>query len=105
MNNSTEYIHSELPAIELFKKLGYQYYDAEITDDTKIPGDDGTRADFKDGMIVFRYSQNGPYITVKFEAKDEATFEARKKYVRDMLKSYPEMIWEDELCVNLDSLN
>jgi len=90
---------------EIAIKFKGDYPDAEITDNTKIPGDDGTRADFKDGMIVFRYSQNGPYITVKFEAKDEATFEARKKYVRDMLKSYPEMIWEDELCVNLDSLS
>jgi type I restriction enzyme R subunit len=33
MNNSPEFIHSELPAIELFKKLGYQFYDAGITDE------------------------------------------------------------------------
>ncbi|GAF69853.1 unnamed protein product [marine sediment metagenome] len=52
--------------------------------------------------MIFRYSQNGPYITVKFEAKDKKTFEERRIYVRKMLKKYPEMIWEDELCVNLD---
>lgn len=28
MKKSLEYIDSELPAIELFKKLGYQYYNA-----------------------------------------------------------------------------
>lgn len=73
-----------------------------ITDDSVIPGDDGVRADFDDGMMVFRYSQNGPYITVKFEAKDEKVFEERRKYVSNMLHSYPEMIWEDQLCVNLE---
>jgi hypothetical protein len=56
-------------------------------------------------MIIFRYSQNGPYITVKFEAKDQETYDERKKYVREMLKSYKEMIWEDQLCVNLKSLD
>ncbi len=75
---------------------------AVITDDSVIPGDDGVRADYEDGMMVFRYSQNGPYITIKFEAKTEAVFEERRKYVSEMLKSYPDMIWEDQLCVNLD---
>lgn len=86
----------------LSNKFIADFPQAKITDDRKIPGDDGVRADFEDGMMVFRYSQNGPYITVKFEATDEKTFEERRKYVRDTLKRYPEMIWEDELCVNLD---
>lgn len=77
---------------------------AKITDEKTIPGDDGVRADFDDGMIVFRYSQNGPYITVKFEAVDEKVFAERKKYVNETLRRYPEIIWEDELCVNLDFL-
>ena len=86
----------------IFKK---DFPNAKIIDDKIIPGDDGVRADFDDGMIIFRYSQNGPYLTVKFEAKTEKIYKERKKYVREMLKSYPEMIWEDELCVNLESLN
>jgi type I restriction enzyme R subunit len=40
MISSPEYTHSELPAIELFQKLGYQYYDAskqnERTDITEV---------------------------------------------------------------------
>lgn len=87
---------------DLSKKFKKDFSKAQITDDSVIPGDDGVRADFKDGMIIFRYSQNGPYITIKFEAKDKETFEKRRIYVRKMLKQYPEMIWEDELCVNLD---
>jgi len=93
---------------EVIKEIAKRFMDdfpgEEVTDESVIPGDDGTRIDFKDGMMVFRYSQNGPYITVKFEAKDQKTYDERKKYVREMLKSYPEMIWEDQLCVNLDSL-
>ena len=84
-----------------FKK---DFPNAEITDASIIPGDDGTRADFEDGMMIFRYSQNGPYITIKFEAKDQETYEERKSYVRELLERYPEMIWKDELCVNLESL-
>ncbi len=87
---------------DLAIKFKKDFPDAQITDDSVIPGDDGVRADFEDGMMVFRYSQNGPYITVKFEAKDTNKFEERRKYVREMLHSYPQMIWEDALCVNLD---
>jgi len=90
---------------DLSRKFKADFQGARIIDDSIIPGDDGTRADFTDGMIIFRYSQNGPYITIKFEAKDQKTYDKRKKYVREMLKKYPEMIWEDQLCVNLDSLN
>ncbi|MCD4704528.1 phosphomannomutase/phosphoglucomutase [bacterium] len=90
---------------ELSIKFKADFADAKITDDSVIPGDDGVRADFEDGMMVFRYSQNGPYITIKFEAKDKKVYEERKKYVREMLKGYSEMIWEDELCVNLEALD
>ncbi|MBI4122393.1 MAG: phosphomannomutase/phosphoglucomutase [Parcubacteria group bacterium] len=89
---------------EIAKRFQADFPDADITNDKVIPGDDGTRADFKDGMMVFRYSQNGPYITVKFEAKDQTTYDERKKYVREMLESYPEINWEDQLVVNADSL-
>jgi phosphomannomutase/phosphoglucomutase len=90
---------------DLAEKFKADFPNAQITDSSVIPGDDGVRADFADGMMVFRYSQNGPYITIKFEAKDKKVFEERRAYVRQMLQKYPEMIWEDQLCVNLDFLN
>ncbi len=90
---------------ELSIKFKKDFPNAEIIDNAVIPGDDGVRADFDDGMMVFRYSQNGPYITVKFEAKDEKVYEERKRYAKKMLESYPEIIWEDELAVNLESLD
>lgn len=33
MNQSPEYIHSELPAIKLFQQMGYQYFDANQLDE------------------------------------------------------------------------
>jgi phosphomannomutase/phosphoglucomutase len=89
---------------DISKRFKSDFPKGEINDDSVIPGNDGVRIDFKDGMIVFRYSQNGPYITVKFEAKDQKTYDERKRYVREMLESYPDMIWKAELSVNLDSL-
>ncbi|PIN76085.1 phosphomannomutase [Candidatus Woesearchaeota archaeon CG10_big_fil_rev_8_21_14_0_10_36_11] len=76
-----------------------------VTDDSVIPGDDGTRIDFTDGMVIFRYSQNGPYITIKFEAQNQETYNQRKKYVKDTLLRYPDMVWQDDLCVNVESLD
>lgn len=90
---------------DLSVKFKADFPDAQITDDSVIPGDDGVRADFADGMIIFRYSQNGPYITIKFEAKDQETFEVRRNYVKEMLHKYPDMVWADQLCVNLDFLS
>ena len=87
---------------DLAIKFKTDFPNATITDDSIIPGDDGVRADYEDGMMVFRYSQNGPYITIKFEATNQEVFEQRRKYVREMLQKYPDMIWEDQLCVNLD---
>lgn len=90
---------------DISARLRLDFPKARITDDTVIPSDDGTRADFKDGMIIFRSSQNGPYITVKFEARDENTYSERKRYAKEMLKSYPEVVWKDELTVNVNSLD
>lgn len=54
---------------------------------------DGARVDFPDGMMIIRYSQNGPYLTVKFEAKDEKVYEERRQYMSNLLKKYPEIDW------------
>jgi len=89
---------------DLSIKFKKDFPDVEITDKNIIRDDDGVRADFNDGMMIFRYSQNGPYITIKFEAKDQIKYDERKNYVMNLLKSFPEMIWKDELCVNLESL-
>lgn len=54
---------------------------------------DGVRADLPGKMIVIRASQNGPYITIKFEAQDSADYEQIKKDVRALLEKHPEIDW------------
>jgi phosphomannomutase len=55
-------------------------------------------------MFIIRYSQNGPYITIKFEAKTEEEYEKLKKYINTLLHKYPEIDWENEIKVNAESL-
>ena len=52
---------------------------------------DGIRFDTKNEMGVVRASQNGPYITVKYEAKDEENFERLRKELSSILHKYPEI--------------
>ena len=52
---------------------------------------DGVRVDAEDWMAIIRASQNGPYITVKFEAMQQARYDALKKELLAMLESIPEI--------------
>lgn len=54
---------------------------------------EGARVDFPDGMMIVRFSQNGPYLTVKFEGKTKKTYEERRKYIKNLLRSYKEIDW------------
>lgn len=45
--NTPEFLHSELPAIELFRKLKYDYYDGELTDER----DDISEVILKDRLL------------------------------------------------------
>lgn len=54
---------------------------------------DGFRADTKDEMVIIRASQNGPYITVKFEGKTQEQYDSLKLKIKDLLKRYPEIDW------------
>ena len=48
MSQSTEYIHSELPAIQLFQQLGYEYFDASKHDERA----DTTEVVLKDRLLA-----------------------------------------------------
>ena len=54
---------------------------------------DGIRADTKTTMATIRASQNGPYITIKFEGKTQEEYDSLKTKIRDILKKYPEIDW------------
>ena len=89
---------------QISMKFKEDFPEMKVVDSSVIEGDDGTRIDFEDGMVLFRYSQNGPYLTVKFEAKDEGKYEERREYVKGMLESYSEIKLDGPLSVNVEAL-
>lgn len=84
---------------EVVKSIGQKF----ITDfpNAKLTQIDGVRLDFPDGMMIVRVSQNGPYLTVKFEAKDQKTYDERRQYIGSILKSYPEINWTEGVNIEL----
>lgn len=62
--------------------------------DAKYVDIDGFRADTEDEMMIIRASQNGPYVTIKFEAKTQEQYDKLKLNIKTMLKKYPEIDWK-----------
>lgn len=73
----------------------------QIYPNEKFTTIDGVRVDFKDAMFVVRYSQNGPYITIKFEAKTQSEYDKIKKQLKEKLLEYKEIDWKEG--VNLEA--
>lgn len=92
--------------IELVEKIApilkKDYPDAEIIDDERAG--DGVRLEMPNSMLIIRYSQNGPYITIKFEAKTEKKYEELKIYINKLLHSFPEVEWDNKIRVNIEAL-
>ncbi|MDP1845924.1 MAG: phosphomannomutase/phosphoglucomutase [Candidatus Moranbacteria bacterium] len=74
---------------------------AEVISDERAG--DGVRLDLPDSMFVVRYSQNGPYLTIKFEAQTQERYDELKKYLNTFLHGYPEVDWKNNI-VNEKSL-
>ncbi len=91
---------------ELIKKLSptikKDFPEAEVIDDERAG--DGLRLEQKDSMFVIRYSQNGPYLTIKFEAKTQDGYDQLKTYINNLLQQYEEIEWNHKINVNIESL-
>lgn len=75
---------------------------AQVIDDERAG--DGIRLDLPDGMFVVRYSQNGPYLTIKFEAKNDRQYEQLRQYIRRLLHTFNEVDWTSDINVNHEAL-
>lgn len=64
---------------------------------------DGVRFDTANEMGVIRASQNGPYLTVKYEARDEANFAKLRQTLSKILHKYSEINFKEG--VNCDALD
>jgi phosphomannomutase/phosphoglucomutase len=88
---------------DLSEKLRKDFPDAEVIDDERAG--DGVRLELPDSMFVVRYSQNGPYVTIKIEAKTDNKYEELRKYLSDRLHEYPEIDWENDISANVGALD
>ncbi|MEA2007169.1 MAG: phosphomannomutase/phosphoglucomutase [Patescibacteria group bacterium] len=92
--------------IELMEKLSPimkgDYPEAEVIDDERAG--DGVRLELNDAMFIVRYSQNGPYITVKFEGKTKQRYDELGKYIRTLLNKFEEVDWNGPIRVNTEEL-
>ncbi len=80
--------------------LGADFPQAEVISDERAG--DGVRLNMDDSMFVVRYSQNGPYLTIKFEAQTQEKYDELKKYLYNLLHNYEEIDWG--FGVNVESL-
>jgi phosphomannomutase/phosphoglucomutase len=97
---------SDNAKVELIAKLSpvlrKDFPTAEVIDDERAG--DGLRLNLPDSMFVIRYSQNGPYVTIKLEAKTKEKYEELRKYILQLLQGYPEMEWDSYINVNIEAL-
>ena len=96
----TKYVSSPEIKFGLADDIKFKFIDTQIRaafkkewPDAKYVDIDGIRMDTKDEMAIVRASQNGPYITVKFEGKTQAQYDALKKTLKQILSSYQEIDW------------
>lgn len=76
---------------DLANKLKLENPDAKVMDGANVG--DGVRFEKDGSMFVVRYSQNGPYITVKIEAKTKEKYEELRKYLAEIISKYKDIDW------------
>lgn len=90
--------------VQLIKNISQQlikdFPEAEVISDERAG--DGVRLNLPDAMFVVRYSQNGPYLTIKFEAKTDKRYSEIKSYLRNILTEHSEVDWK--FGVNIEGL-
>lgn len=95
-----KYISSPEIKLGLADNIKFKMIDEKISKDIKklfpkadYVDIDGFRADTKDQMVIVRASQNGPYITIKFEGRTQKQYDDLKIKIKEILKKYKEIDW------------
>ncbi|HLD24656.1 MAG TPA: phosphomannomutase/phosphoglucomutase [Patescibacteria group bacterium] len=106
VNKSLEQVVSELPKYVSSPEIKVGCPDAikfrvvsdqiggeikKLYPDAKYIEIDGVRMDTEKEMLIVRASQNGPYLTVKFEGKTQSAYDMLKKQVADILHTFKEV--------------
>jgi phosphomannomutase / phosphoglucomutase len=110
VSHLAKYISSPEMKLGLGDDIKFKFIDTVIRQefmsewpDAKYVDIDGIRADNPDSMAIIRASQNGPYVTIKFEAKTQEKYDQIKTFLKTMLKKHPEIDWAQG--VNIHALD
>ena len=87
---------------KLTPTVSKDFPEAEVIDDQRAG--DGVRLELPDAMFVVRYSQNGPYLGIKFESKTQEGYDKLRAYLADLLHQFPEVEWENKIAANVEAL-
>jgi len=103
-----QYVSSPEIKLGLPDKIKFEFIKTTLAPELKawwpeaeIVNIDGVRLDTPEQMLVVRASQNGPYITIKFEAKTQTLYDDLKLRLKKLLESHPEIDWS--YGVNVDA--
>jgi len=95
-----KYISSPEIKLGLDDEIKFNFINTKIKDefkanwpDSKYIEIDGIRMDTDEEMATVRASQNGPYITIKFEGKSQQQYDSLKSKLREILQKYSEIDW------------
>jgi phosphomannomutase / phosphoglucomutase len=98
----SHYVSSPEIKFGLADEIKFEFIDTKIREefkklwpDAKYVDIDGIRMDTDEEMAIVRASQNGPYITVKFEGKTQEQYDAMKKTLKEILSRYDEINWDE----------
>jgi phosphomannomutase / phosphoglucomutase len=85
------------------ERLKQSFSKENIINDERVG--DGVRVEHEEKMFIIRYSQNAPYLTIKFEAKEKEDYDNLKKYIKELLLDYEDLDWDSKINVNIDALS
>lgn len=96
------YVSSPEIKFGLADEIKFKFIDTKIREEfmtrwpkAKYVDIDGIRMDTDTEMAIIRASQNGPYVTVKFEGKTQEEYDTMKKTLKEILQKYPEVNWKE----------
>ena len=73
------------------RRILFAMYEMGLYPTAKYVEIDGVRMDTENEMLIVRASQNGPYLTVKFEGKTKEAYDTLKKQVSEILHKVSEV--------------